>query len=299
MAKLKLTDDQIKILSSLGFEGKTDEDVRPAIIEKLKEFEVDDVDEDPIEDLIGIVEAFMDIEETPAPKKVEKPKVKNPEPEAEKEESEEEEADEETPAPKKADTKKVVEEEEESSEEAPEEEEEETPAPKPKKKVVAKKKASTKVKRIFYDGREEDHVKKMKKLLKPLEAFGFELNCNQSCIAICLKESDSKRSIMTVESIAFLGEDTVFKTVFNGMNLFKKNHDLLELMEENLNDDFIDRLVVKNNSYPFVKAVKDTEVDDLFDEKLLNMIIEKLQSFDKRLRKNRKRMEESFEEGEE
>ena len=298
MSSIKLTPEQEEKLTSLGFSGKTDAEVRPAILKKLLEFDVPDVEEDPIEDLIGIVEAFMEIEEEiPEPKKVVKKKaVKkttqvNEIDEAEEVLEEAEELLEEAAKPEATDN--VVE----------EVEIEEDVAPVKVKKVAKKamKVPTPKVIRVAYDGDIPEHVSKIKEILKPyLDKYGLDGSYeNKSCIAITLDKSDGKRSVLCVESIIFKGDETFIKVVFNGMNLFRKTADLKEVMEDTLHDDFLERLCIhKNNSYPFVKTVNSKELPLLITDEMINPILTKMNSFDKKLRKNREKMEEEYEKSE-
>ncbi len=324
----KLTKDQLGILESLGFEGNTDELVRPQIIEKLKEYDVSEVDDDPIEDLIGIVQAFMEIEEPENKKKSKSTKAAKVE--EDEEEDEDTGAEEEDEEESEDDEEIIDDEESEDETEDEEEEEEEEEAPKPAKKsapvvapVVAKKavaapvtktkevakpvvkkevktsKPEVKTARVVYNGDEADHVKALKKVFEPqFKKFGLEGSYNKSCIAVSLEESDSKRSVICIESIIFKDEDFTFKVVFNGMNLFKNSNNLHDMMEEVLDDDFLktDRLVVNpNNSYPFVKSITTDEVEKIFTPEIIQPMLDKIGTFDKKLRKNREKMEEEYE----
>ncbi len=281
MSNSKLTKEQIEILNSLGFKGTTDSEVRPLILKKLEKFDVFEVDEDPIEDLIGIVQAFMEIE-------------------GETEETTEEETTEEISEEEMSVNSSLEDEEEKEVkkvvEKKPKTETKVKKEEKPKKEKVAAK-TEGKTERVTYNGDLDSHVQKLKKVLEPhLSKFNLEGSYNKSCVSVSIKKSDSKRSIICVESIVFKGDSVNVKVYFNGINLFKGSNDLREMMEELLDEKFLDRLCLhKNNTYPFVKSVDSLELSDLLTEQIIGKIIEKVESFDKKLRKNRERMEQEYE----
>ncbi len=301
----KLNEGQIEKLEALEIEGITDEAVRPQILKMLwDKHELDGMGDDSIDDLIDILEQLDETESKKGKKeakKEEKPKVKNAKVEKEEEaEEEEEEEEEEKPIKKKEEVKKSKPEVKQkvAPKEEEEEAEQETPKKvdsKPAKDKKEKKDKGEKSPKISYNGDEKDHVAKMEIVLKQLKKEGLKLNFNKSCIPATLNSSDSNRSIITVESIGFKGDEVSMKVVFNGFNLFRANSDLKELMEKYLDEDFHDRIVVNNNRSPFVKAVTEAELKKVCNEEVMKLIIDKIQSLDKRLRKGREKMEENFE----
>lgn len=310
MAKVNLTDDQIERLEVLGIESSTEKEARAELLEKLKEFEVEDVDDDPIEDLISIMEAFaeMDNDGKKSKKKEKKavaPKVKNPEPDDEEveEEIEDETADE---------TDETSEEGDDDTAEDNDDEEEEVKPKKKVGKVTAKAKETPKAKsngkakyaekpkktetadKVKYAPNNKEHVTKMKKFLADIEGLeNYDIQYKTSRIAFKLRNSNSQRSIFTLKNIHFVGEGFTCDVYVAGMKIFKKEQ-FQEVVDKNLPDvEMQEKMTVRN--YPIFHGLTGEELDEFVSSDLIKTINDKIGKLDKKMQEARESMEEAIE----
>lgn len=309
MTKVILTDDQIERLEALGIESTTEKEARAELLEKLKEFEVEEVENDPIEDLISILEAFAEID-TDYDKKKKKdkkksaaPKVKNPEPD--EEEVEEEIEDE---------TDETSEEGDDDTTEDNDDEEEEVKPKKKAGKVTAKAKETPKAKsdgktkdaakskktetaeKVKYAPNNKDHVTKMKKFLADIEGLeNYDIQYKTSRIAFKLKNSNSQRSIFTLKNIHFVGEGFTCDVYVAGMKIFKKEQ-FQEVVDKNLPDvEMHEKMTVRN--YPIFHGLTGEELDEFVSSDLIKTINDKIGKLDKKMQEARESMEEAIEKG--
>lgn len=284
MADYKLTEDQLEKLESLGIKEIDEKEVRKQLLKKLKEFEITQVDEDPIEDLISILEAFIAIEEERPAKKVKKVSK------AEEESIEEDEGGRVTQSPE------II---------------EQDVSVKPKKSKlpppVVNRKETTKVKKedsvepvsgkkIKFDGNNSYHVEYMNRTFKFLEQRGIKINVRGRLVKFTLANSDSGRGLFTVENISLLGGEILNADVmFTSLNLFK-DVNKEDFLAEHLPEEFIDKIsVIEHCGLYKLSKVSGEQFKELFTKEFTSIFVEKVKSLDKKMRKNRERMIEEFE----
>jgi len=284
MADYKLTEDQLEKLESLGIKEIDEKEARKQLLKKLEEFEITQVDEDPIEDLIAILEAFIAIEEEKPAKKVKKVS--------------------------KVEEDSIEEDEDGVVDPTPEIIEQDVPAKPKKSKLpppVVNKKEITKVKKedsvdpisgkkIKFDGNNSYHAEYVNKIFKFLEQRGIKINVRGRLVKFTLANSDSGRGLFTVENISLLGGEILNADVmFTSLNLFK-GVNKEDLLAEHLTEEFIDKIsVIEHCGLYKLSKVSGEQFKELFTKEFTSIFVEKVKSLDKKMRKNRERMIEEFE----
>lgn len=284
MADYKLTEDQLEKLESLGIKEIDEKEARKQLLKKLEEFEITQVDEDPIEDLIAILEAFIAIEEEKPAKKVKKVS--------------------------KVEEDSIEEDEDGVVDPTPEIIEQDVPAKPKKSKLpppVVNKKEITKVKKedsvdpisgkkIKFDGNNSYHVEYVNKIFKFLEQRGIKINVRGRLVKFTLANSDSGRGLFTVENISLLdGEILNADVMFTSLNLFK-GVNKEDFLAEHLPEEFIDKIsVIEHCGLYKLSKVSGEQFKELFTKEFTSIFVEKVKSLDKKMRKNRERMIEEFE----
>jgi hypothetical protein len=261
-----LTKKQIKVLNELGIVSTDLETSTAAILKELEKFGIEDMDSEPLDDLVTILQAFREIDENEETVKAEETvkEVSKTEPE---EIETDFEAEEETPKPKKSAKKKtakvveVITEEEEALLEVEESDVvEETPKKPAKKKAVrganekvikeladeaieeidsnlkvaakvsAKTKKEPKVAKStieHYSGNNPDHVKVLTPYFQEIIDSGkYLVSFQPTSINIRLNGSVSARTIITFVDIRFIDGRVRANIHFKSLNLCKSLEDI-------------------------------------------------------------------------
>lgn len=284
----------VKKLKSLNIDATTESDARKILLEGLKKFDVDEVDEDPIEDLINIYEAFVEIEGGPE-------KESNEPEDDESEESEEEEV----PAPKKTKkTKKAksvkLEEEQQPSSKHEDEEAEEAPIKKEKVSKTSKKKSSSRSRNSErFDGSNKNHIKIVKEAFQFVEGFDLKMEFKKTYVKFVLNNSVSSRRVIQCEKISL--EDGKIKSlfiVFFSLNLV--DGDKIEILEEMVAEDLYETMsVVQHCDAVQIKVIGDTGFKKILNKKNVKVLTEAIQTLDKRMQKRHDKMVQEFDNDEE
>jgi len=225
----------------------------------LKKFDVDEVDEDPIEDLINIYEAFVEIEGGP--------EKESNEPE-ESEESEEEEA----PAPIKKEKASKT----------------------PKKKSSSRSRKSER-----FDGSNKNHIKIVKEAFQFVEGFDLKMEFKKTYVKFVLNNSVSNRRVIQCEKISLEdGKIKSLFIVFFSLNLVDgdKIEILEEMVAEDLYETMS---VVQHCDAVQIKVIGDTGFKKILNKKNVKVLTEAIQTLDKRMQKRHDKMVQEFENDEE
>lgn len=251
----------VKKLKSLNIDATTESDARKILLEGLKKFDVDEVDEDPIEDLINIYEAFVEIEGGSE-------KESNEPEDDESEESEEEES-----------------------------EEEEAPAPIKKEKAskTPKKKSSSRSRKSErFDGSNKNHIKIVKEAFQFVEGFDLKMEFKKTYVKFVLNNSVSGRRVIQCEKISL--EDGKIKSlfiVFFSLNLV--DGDKIEILEEMVAEDLYETMsVVQHCDAVQIKVIGDTGFKKILNKKNVKVLTEAIQTLDKRMQKCHDKMVQEF-----
>lgn len=264
--------EQIEILESLGFTGTTDEELRPQILEKLASFDVLDVEGDSMEDLINMIQAFIELEEVEEkPKKEAAPKVKNAEKIAE-------------PTIVEEVKEKVVVEKKQTVEK-----------PKVEKTKAEKPKISKTEDKKKFNPDDKQSVEELTEMLKSISNVSdYEIQFKKSCVAFKLKKSNSQRSILILENVVMKQDSFDCNIFVIGLKIFNKD-EYEEIVSENLSEFLMSRSSIKPNYLSLVKS--DSKIlDFLFKSDLIKLICEKVSKLDDKLQNAREKMEKQFEE---
>jgi hypothetical protein len=271
MAKTVLTKEQIGRLEVLDIKTSDETVARKQLVKKLKDFDVDGVDNDPIEDLIDILEAFVATEEKD--NKAEKPKTEK--------------------APK---VKNVFEEIPEEVEEIvePEEDEEKVVEKLKTKKVKSEKVRAGKQKKVFYDGRIKEHVDIVKKALSFIDLKKYDLVFNQIGVKVCVK-SVLSRQLLTLDKIHISGKEIeTFKVRVNAFSLIKGNKMTSDVVEEKMTV-LPDKIHVEGEGRVWYFGLTIEDLEEIVNSELFVLFNSLMEKFGNKLQKNRERMEAEFE----
>lgn len=251
----------VKKLKSLNIDATTESDARKILLEGLKKFDVDEVDEDPIEDLINIYEAFVEIEGGPE-------KESNEPEDDESEESEEEEA----PAPIKKEKASKT----------------------PKKKSSSRSRKSER-----FDGSNKNHIKIVKEAFQFVEEFDLKMEFKKTYVKFVLNNSVSSRRVIQCEKISL--EDGKIKSlfiVFFSLNLV--DGDKIEILEEMVAEDLYETMsVVQHCDAVQIKVIGDKGFKKILNKKNVKVLTGAVQTLDKRMQKRHDKMVQEFENDEE
>ena len=270
MAKtVNLTDADVKSLKSIGITSvKTEDEARKKLLAYLKKNEIEDVEDEPLKDLIEMAEAFYDGDA-----------------EAEEDETEEEEV----PAPKKkaapapvAKKKAVVveEDEEEDMEELAKESKKKVAAA-PVKKAVAKKEVASD--KVAFDPKTNDADAKVlhKAFGKHFPKGEFEYKfLAGGGVTIFHVGKNSKKAVVSFDNIKSRASELTGNLYLNSASRIA--HDEIPCDSD---------LHFAWSKTSFVKNVKISEVDEILTDELVTFLMSKVAKLDVKLGKNRDKME--------
>jgi len=260
MSKItKLSEDLIETLNELGIEGLTDADVRPELIARLKEVDVDEMDNDPIEDLIAILQAFAEIEkpiiktiveiDSPTQTIVSKNSIK------------------------KDNSTKVL-----------------------KSKKVNKIVKNT---RTFLDliGNEEHKKLVFDQFVNRYIDRGYDITVGNRIISFRTSNGVSDRCVLTFDDLRIDKNGRITTWLgFNAFRLVKSEGKNIETLSNLLPEDYVDSLNVYTSGLLYIKDIDANDVKKILSKELLNYMDGIMGKLDKKLTANRKRMEDSIEE---
>jgi len=300
----KLTKQMEKTLAGLNIVSKkgTEEDAKAIVLKKLKEEEIEGVEDTDLPDLVEMYSAFFeepvieDEEEAPKKKSTKKPAKKvvddededDEEDEPEYEEDDDEEDEDEAPKkkPAKKVVKKVVVEEDDDDEEDEDEEEDdddddEDEAPK-------KKSAKKVVKKVRISGERFDIENKAhKKLLLPFkEIFGdlkVEYKPISTGVSIHLPMKNANKLMLRFFNAKVVDGELRGNC---GLIALRGVKDIQSLFEVEVED--------YSGFFHFIKDVSVSELVEILNEEIIETMVKKLQGVDKKLGKNREKLEEKM-----
>lgn len=305
--KTPLDKATIKRLSAVGIEALSEEGARAKLLKKLAENDIDNVDEDPLDDLIDMYKQFHEEPEAEAEEEAADDEEAAEEASEETEEEgheEEEEYDE---------AAEEVEEEETAEEEAEEEDEDEKPAKatakpavkpgKPQvgaaakataKPAVAKAPKTVRVKGAAWNKDNEAHVKMIQKpFVKNEDYSDLEFKMLKQGFTAYEELTSAKRALFSYDRVKITDKGLVGDLFFNalkGKEEVEEHVDLGDLDREfkNFNPNLI-----------FVPRVSPEEANAILaNNDLLAHMRGKVEAADKKAVAARKKMEEKMKEGE-
>lgn len=327
----KLTKEQIETLSKLGVKGKTDEEVRPEILKRLKKEDIEEVDNDPIEDLINILSAFA-VVEPPKGKKVVVEVEDEDETEEESAEDEEEAEEIKTSLPKKVkkEVVKTVKKEESKKDETLDkktvkvEKSEKKPVTEKVTKKAVKKPIpyetdseleelakEAKGKKLEKDSKKVDVSIKSKSgfvnlndisqkeiidksLVSLLSKFNLQVTYGTKIVSFRNKSTVSGRCVLTFDDLKIKQDGDI--SLFIGFNAFR----LLpkETAEEKLRsfipEEYKDNVTLRSSGLLSVKNITNKDVKKILTKELLEFMENYIKKLDGKLNENRKKMTEQM-----
>lgn len=285
----KLSPDNLLKIKNMGFESETEADAIKEISDFLvKHHDLDDMTDEPLEDLIQIAEALIDSDVSGEVKGETESEI------IEVEEEEEEEIEqpkvEEKVVVKKTSTKKTSED---------------------KIKVISKEKVKSSNGRVPYDGRNEEHVDFLKNKFSFVEKLypGLTLLYNQTCAKGVLQGSNSLRSVFLLENIKIdlTNDEISFRVVYNGLTLFKGvKEDYMHEEEDGiyvvqraqhlLPEDYKDRVLCPEKGvYTHLDKNNTSDIKFVLNKNIITEMGDRIKKIDEVLERQRRKMEESIE----
>ena len=318
----KLTQKEKDSLKAVGVTGvATVEDARKKLIKYLADNEVDNVDDEPLVDLIGMAEAFYESGDEMSPEEendalaaeVSDDDEEEEAPEAE-EEPEEEEEEEEAPAPVKKPAGKTV------------PAKKETPAPvktaaKPAAKTTAKAPVAKNPDNLLFDARNnEDHKDFMAPFYEAFPEEDFEIKILKQGFTIRSLGNNAPLTIFNFDELRIIDNSHLRgNAYFNRLAKVEELEAFLpeELLEqEEIKDgkkvDYIDlfpRGMFRAESHPSIKQVTTDQVLEIFglsynakakdweatEDGYYSEAMTRATSTDKKMGDNRQKMEDKLE----
>lgn len=296
--KTPLDKATIKRLSAVGIEALSEEGARAKLLKKLAENDIDNVDEDPLDDLIDMYKQFH---EEPAAEEEAADEEEAAEEEATEEEAEEghEEEEEYDEAAEEVDDEEAAEEEaeEESDEDEKPAKATAKPAVKPGKPQVgaaAKAPKTVRVKGTAWNKDNEAHVKMIQKpFVKNEDYSDLEFKMLKQGFTAYEELTSAKRALFSYDRVKITDKGLVGDLFFNalkGKEEVEEHVDLGDLDREfkNFNPNLI-----------FVPRVSPEEANAILaNNDLLTHMRSKVEAADKKAVAARKKMEEKMKEGE-
>jgi chemotaxis protein histidine kinase CheA len=295
MAK-KIDSKLEKRIKALGINAKSEDDARKKLVAKLEKEGIEGMEEEDIENLIDMVESFVedddDIEENDEVEEVEEESEEEEESDDEEEDIEEladeveaEEAEESDDEPEDDEDS----DDEEEAEESDDEEEEEKPAPKKStkksvfKKLASKKSTSSKCSvKLDPKNNEEDrsHFTNLQKMFG--ENYQFDWLSNHG-FTIKYNGKNGKRGIVSIENTTKREDGNITCNMY--LLTMKKETDKLDELG-------IDYELCWTKA-PFMKGITLNEATEILN-KVFEIITGFASKVDKKLGDNRKKMEDSL-----
>jgi hypothetical protein len=277
MAQRPLTKPEIAKLAAIGLTGiKFEEQARKKLIGILAENEVTEVDDEELNDLIEMAEAFV-------------------EPSTEEAEAEEVEEEVESDIETDEELGELAEEVEEIDEKATKK----APAkPVAKATTTTAKKAPTPPTRtangeVFNARENKAHLKMLEAFRGALPKEDFNFDILKQGFTVRMLSKNTKPTIFNYDGLRIIDGELVGDFY---CNRFKKPDELIEVLPEAYQDRTIG--MFRGESHPSIKKLTQTEVLDIIENsEVLAISLKKAGDIDQRMTNNREKLEESLNKG--
>ena len=113
-------------------------------------------------------------------------------------------------------------------------------------------------------------------------------------VKFTLKESDSGRTIFYIEHIQMTDKKfESFVLLFPALNLLNKRDDIETFIDENVGEDYASRFFQPQSSNIYRIKCTYEELPEILTDGMVNTLVKKVASLDKRMRKNREKLQKN------